>query len=111
MDINQAFPSKYLKASDLRGQAVDVTIGGVKLEKVGDDDKPCLYFNGKEKGVVLNKINSSTIAVLYGDETDGWTDKPITLYPDKTNYEGKIVDCIRMRGPIVQAEDGEEVPF
>jgi hypothetical protein len=38
----------------------------------------------------------------------------VELYPDKTNYNGQLVDCMRVRIPVPMAEavaDGEEAPF
>jgi hypothetical protein len=111
MNINDAFPSKYLKATDLRGQAVKVQITHVTQEIVGGESKPVMYFAGKEKGCVLNKINSGVIASRFGDETDEWGGAELELYPDKTGYEGRIVDCIRVRLIVAPAAEGEETPF
>ena len=66
MHIDSAFPSKYLKASDLQGRNVTVKMGRVEQEKIGTDEKLILYFQGKEKGVVLNKTNANNVAALYG---------------------------------------------
>lgn len=97
MNKNDMFPSKNLKASDLNGKAVVVTITEVTMEKLGDDEKPVVHFRGKEKGLVLNRVNSDTIAMVLGtDETDEWTGGKITLYPTKTDFQGKRVDCIRV---------------
>jgi len=49
MDINAAFPSKYLKAADLQSKHVGVVIDGIQMEDLGDDSKPVLYFKGKQK--------------------------------------------------------------
>ena len=37
MDINDSFPSNYLKARDLKGQTVLVTIAGVSVEDLMGD--------------------------------------------------------------------------
>ena len=112
MKMSAAFPSKYLKASDLQGRAVKLVIKGVELEEVGDGHKPVVYFEGKEKGVVLNKTNGSMIASLYGDDTDMWAGKEIEVFPDKTPFQGQIVDCLRVRGiaPVADELD-DSIPF
>lgn len=97
MKIGSAFPSNYIKCDDLQGRAVQVRMNYVKFEDIGGDNKPVLYFMGKEKGMVLNKTNANMIAEIFGDETDGWTNQPIELYPAKTELHGKRVDCIRVR--------------
>jgi hypothetical protein len=45
----------------------------VKLENF-HRKAPVLYFagEGKIKGLILNKTNASTIAVLYSEEIDAW---------------------------------------
>lgn len=101
MRISGAFPSKYLKASDLQGHIVNVQIERVEMSDVGTadepDSKPVLYFVGKEKGLVLNKTNANTIAGMYGDDTDDWTEKWISLFEDETDFNGRRVACIRVR--------------
>ena len=121
MDINAAFPSKWIKASDLQGQDVVVTMGHVQVEEVGDDKKPVLYFAGKEKGMVLNKTNANTIGALYGDETAAWQGNRITLFPTQTDFGGEQKPCIRVRITAPAAEPappakndapaGEDIPF
>jgi hypothetical protein len=97
MDINAAFPSTWLKNSDLNGRPVKLTMKEVALEEVGDDHKPVLYFQGAKKGLVLNKINSASIASAYGNDTDNWNGKQIEVYPDITIFGGKPTPCIRVR--------------
>jgi hypothetical protein len=46
---------------------------------------------------LLNKVNSKTIAQMYGKRPSGWVDKWIQLYPTTTENKGEIVDCIRVR--------------
>ena len=97
MKIGQAFPSDYLKAADLNGKAVRVTIESVSTEKLGDDTKPILHFLGKDKGLVLNKTNANRIVEATGsDETDHWEGWGITLYACKVDFQGKRVDAIRV---------------
>lgn len=100
MRIDAAYPSKYLKTADLQGRAVRVTIERFEIEEVGDGDrKPCLYFAGKDRGIVLNRTNADTVSAAYGEETDDWIGQALELYPDKTRFAGKMVDCIRVRVP------------
>jgi arabinogalactan endo-1,4-beta-galactosidase len=104
MNIQEAFPSKYIKAADLNDQNVRVIMERVEMEDIGDDgDKPVLYFRGKAKGMVMNKTNSNNIAMVYGDETDDWVGKDLILYPTMVDYQGRSVPAIRVRAP--QAKD------
>jgi hypothetical protein len=107
MKISEEFPSQYLKASDLQGREIRLTMARVEREKIGDDFKPVLYFKGKDKGMALNKTNANTIGDAYGDDTDDWFDQPIILFSIKTEYQGKVVDGIRCRIPT--AKDNRQV--
>ena len=110
MNIDSAFPSKYLKASDLNGRTVKVKIGAIKMEEVGDDSKPCLYFEGKDKGIVLNKTNSNNIAGEYGRETDNWIGNDVWLYTALVDFQGKTVEAIRVRTTAPPAAAGIHEP-
>lgn len=108
MKISEEFPSQYLKANDLGGREIRVTMGRVERETIGTDKKLVLYFKGKEKGLVLNKTNAGAIGDAYGDDTDDWFDQPIILFSIKTEYQGKIVDGLRCRVPT--AKDNRQAP-
>lgn len=111
MNINGAFPSTYLKAADLQGRRALVTISHVKLEDIGDEHKPVLYFVGKEKGIVLNKTNANMITEIVGsDETDHWKGKAVVLYVAKVDYQGRRVDGIRVDYPAAGSQPAPVAP-
>ena len=97
MKISSAFPSNYLKAADLDGRTVTVKIDRVELEEVGDDRKPVLYFQGKDKGVVLNKTNANNISAMFGDDTDDWAGMEVQLYSAMVDFQGRSVEAIRIK--------------
>jgi hypothetical protein len=100
MKISNAFPSKYLKASDLQDRNVEVIMSRVEIEAIGDDErKPVLYFQGKTKGLVLNKTNARAIATGYGDDTAGWQGRSLTLFSAMVDFRGESVEAIRCRVP------------
>ncbi len=99
MNINEAFPSNYLKATDLQGRRVEVTMADVKTEKLGEDFRPVLSFKGKEKGLVLNKTNANAIIDAYGPETDDWFGKPVVLFEAMVEFQGRRVPAIRVDVP------------
>lgn len=132
MDINQSFPSAYLKASDLGTSQPVVTIERVEQEPVGREKemKAILYFEGKDKGVVLNKTNARKIIELVGSsETDDWAGFKIRLFATTTEFGGETVECIRVKAappagprkptakptpepePPVDIEDDDLIPF
>lgn len=99
MNINDAFPSKYLKATDLNNKTIKVTIRAVIEENVNQKLQPVLYFQGKDKGMVLNKTNAMTIAQMFGPDTDGWQGGNIEVFPAFVDYQGKQVLGLRVRIP------------
>ncbi len=99
-NINEAFPSNYVKAADLKGRQISVRMDRVEYEMIGDDKKLILYFVGKDKGMVLNKTNANNIATIYGDETDDWHDQEIVLFEAMVDFQGKTVPAIRVKAPI-----------
>jgi len=100
MNINDAFPSKYVKASDLQNMAHLVEIAGCQMEEIGDDNRPVLYLVGKPKGVVLNKTRGSVLSDAFGPETMGWVGQKIEIYPDTTMYKGAVTPCCSLRVPL-----------
>lgn len=123
MKISDQFPSKYLRASDFESETT-VAIARVNIEEVGatQDRLPVLYLQGYDKGVVLNRTNSNTIAGLYGDDTDDWEGEAITLFTAMVSFQGETKPAIRMKAPrrkdVAKAKaapakpaDDSEIPF
>lgn len=117
MNINDAFPSEYLKAADLT-KATVFTIASVTIETLGEDKKPVLHFKGTDKALALNKTNAAIICEVLGtEETEDWVGKRISIYPTKTEYQGKRVPCLRVsdQAPGKAApkaeESDEDTPF
>lgn len=99
MKIKEAFPSKYLSATDLKGEDRTVKIKDCLLEEVGKDQAPVLYFFGVSKGLVLNKTRSTVIEDELGtDETDDWQGEWISIRPSRVAFQGKMVDTIEVLG-------------
>jgi hypothetical protein len=100
MNINDAFPSKYIKHSDLKGQPRTLTMSHVALEKFsGGDEGVILHFSDATKGLVLKPTNKNAIVKAYGQETNGWKGKPLELYPAMTEFKGEMTECVRVRAP------------
>ena len=111
MNIDKAFPSKYMKAADLDDKDLTLTIKGVAIEELGKDSekesKPVLYFEEEKKGFALNKTNANIIKKLYGSDTDAWIGKKITLWPNsEVPYGDEIVTAIRVRSKAPVEPDG-----
>lgn len=126
MNIDTAFPSKYMKASDLPEEAiVPFVIESISVEEIGRDkqSKPVIYFKGQEKGFVANKTNCNTIKKALGSaDTDEWIGKTIRLYSTEVQFGDEMVESIRVsiktsggaKPPITQnqgPDDSDEIPF
>ena len=99
MNINDIFPSKYLKSSEIKGRAITAVIERWEIETVGDDRKLVIYFQNMKKGLLVNKTNADRLSHLYGPDTDDWIGREIVLYSELTNYQGRAMDGIRVRAP------------
>ncbi len=99
MDINEAFPSKFIKAADLKGRDVTVVIASCEIETIGDERKLVLAFQGKDKTLVCNRTNALTVAEMYGNDTDQWVGREIVLFATKVPFQGKLTDAIRVKEP------------
>jgi len=101
VNVNEAFPSNWLAAHDLNGRDITLIINKSSVENLGQppqvDRKLCIWFNGTEKGMTLNVINRNTIIDMYGPETNNWHGESITVYPTTTEWQGKMVPCVRIR--------------
>lgn len=112
-NINDAFPSNYLKASDIKGREPVVAIDHVSMEEVGrqKDRKAVLYFIGKEKGLILNKTNANKIIQLTGSPvTEEWQGFRVKLYATETEFGGETVECIRIKAAPPQAAQRQAPP-
>ncbi len=102
MDYRSMFDRDYIANFDLLGRDVTLTIREVKgaeltVQGGKKQKKPVVYFEGKEKGLALNKTNAKTIAAMYGNDCDKWVGEKVTLFPTTTQFGSDTVDCIRIR--------------
>jgi hypothetical protein len=106
MDIGKMFPSKFLKAVDLDGHEVTVTIECVDFIEVGwpKQRKGIVRFVGKQKGLILNRTNALAIAQIAGaTDTDRWGGVKIRLCPARVKFGRDEVDAVRIVSPASPA--------
>lgn len=112
MNVNDLFPSKYLKAHDLGGKAYTLTIRAATLEKVGhgqeQEMKLAIAFEKATKLMLLNRTNAMIIASLYGPETESWIGKPVTVYSARVKAFGAWHDALRIKEQIPARNVGAE---
>lgn len=103
--------SEWLRAYDLQGKDYTVTIDKVVAGEVTGDKgrktkKPVAFFKGAKKPLALNSTNCKTIARMFGNNTDDWIGKQVTLFVSMTSKDGEELECIRIRPQAHRGNDG-----
>jgi hypothetical protein len=99
VDWDELYPNRFLKAGELKGRRITMTIADVDTDLLVSDDgkekiKGFLSFEKTTKQVVLNKTNGLCLRSMFGKKLSEWLGKRVIFYPDKWNGE----DCIRIWG-------------
>lgn len=114
-NIDDAFPSKYLKASDLPEHGTQsAVIEKVEIEEIGREKqrKPVIHFEDLDKAFVCNKTNANTIAKITGSrEFNDWVGKVIHLYRAEVEFGGEMVESIRVKIKASKLHAEEEIGF
>jgi hypothetical protein len=99
MKMSSVFTSKFMKAADLDNGGEVLTIDSCVLEEVGADkeEKPVLYFQGRQKGLVLNRTNFDRLVHRFGDDTKGWKGNNVRVYSELVSFQGKQIEGIRLQ--------------
>ncbi len=112
MDVSGFLSGRFLTHLDLPSPTQKWTIKEVKEELVGDDLKAVVYFREHSKGLGLNKTNLRAIAERLGVDTTSWVGSTLDVYKDRTEFQGRPVDCIRVRvSPLPASEPPAANPF
>jgi uncharacterized membrane protein len=101
-NINEAFPSRFLKAADLRGREPVVTIARVAFEPMGHtrEVKAVVYFVGKAKGLKLNKTMATAISAIAGSPlTEAWIGVALCLYATSAAFGRDTFPVVRVKAP------------
>ena len=75
MTFEQLFPKKWLSPEHLQGRTAKAHIARASVEKVWDARannhtfKNCLWFEGKEKGLLLNQTQTAQLFEVTGAKT------------------------------------------
>lgn len=96
----------FLGVIDLEGRPRTATIESFESREFPAKDrngrdymkkKWVLKLANQPKRWIVNKTNQDAIVFLLGPFLEEWIGKRITLIPDKTQFGGGTVDCIRVR--------------
>ena len=109
ISFDELYPGRFLKAADLRGNHVTVTIADVALDELegekGVKVQGVIFLQKTDKQIVLNKTNGFCIRGMFGKTLSDWIGKRVTIKPDTTKLGKDTVDCIRIHGSPDIAED------
>ncbi len=105
MDFDLMYPGRFIKAVDLKGKDVTLTIEKVVIDELvgdkGKEVKGIIWFVGKKKQLVLNKTNGLCLKQMFGRETDAWHGKRVSIFPTLFGDD----PCIRIKGsPDIAAD-------
>jgi hypothetical protein len=107
VDFDQLYPGRFLKAGELLGRKVTLTMTSIDIEELegegGKKIKATVTFKETEKQLVCCKTNGICIKAMFGKVLATWVGKRITIFPDTWNDE----PCIRIWGSPDIAQDQE----
>jgi hypothetical protein len=105
--ISEYFPSRFLSGDEIKNRIVPVVISKVVEEMVPEKkgstkEEPTLvvYFEGKDRGVSLNKTRAKEIRKITGeDDVATWPGKQVALYTQPEKAFGEIWNVIHFKSP------------
>jgi hypothetical protein len=104
---DQLYPGRFLKAGDLAGKKVTLTIAAIDLDELegntGKKVKGVISFEKTDKQLALNKTNGICLKEMFGKKVQEWVGRRVTLFSSSWNGE----DCIRIWGSPELTEDRE----
>lgn len=114
------YPTEYIKAPDLRGKDVTVTIARVAWENLvmegGRRDKKAVIHMTNSRGVRLGKrwvvgktVLKQLAASVGSPDVSQWIGRQVTMYPTTCKGKaGETMECIRVRVRVSQT--ATEIP-
>ena len=89
---------------DNKGKPIVTTIANVIPTSIIDRTtgkeipKYAVYFGGLDERLLLNKTNTNALLELFGNDSNEWEGKKITLYIDSVKmFDGEYVDGVRVK--------------
>lgn len=103
MNVLSIFKGEYISALELGDKKPTLTISSVKVAKLEDTngkmkDRPVVFFSETDRGFVLCKTNALSLSAMFGEETDTWTGKKVTIYSEMVQVGPEKKAGIRIFG-------------
>ncbi len=110
VDWDELYPGRFIKAGELNGKKVTLTISDVDTEELVGDKGPkvkgIISFERTPKKLALNRTNGTCLREMFGRKLSDWVGKRVVLYPAEWNGE----PCIRIWGsPDIERDMSIEV--
>lgn len=91
---DQLYPGRFIKAAELLGKKVTLTMSDIELEDLEGDDgkktKCIISFKETPKKLVACKTNGVCVKEMFGKELANWMGKRITIFEDVWNGEPAV---------------------
>ena len=101
--FRQSYSGRFVSSVEI-DKPTTVKIAGFDQETIkswqkGSEpkDRAILYFEGKDRGMVLNNTNFRKLVDLFGWDSADWIGKEIVLATVKKEAFGRVVDSIEVR--------------
>lgn len=90
--FDQLYPGRFIKAGELLGKKVTLTIEDVNMEELLDEmnqkkAKALVSFKETTKQLVICKTNGICMKEMFGKQLSAWVGKRITIFEDTWNNE------------------------
>jgi hypothetical protein len=115
MKKQDAYPSRYFRASDFPDEPLVLEIETARMEEFQNGskttEKMVTYFRKQKSGLVCGPVLWDQLIEVTGEEdTDNWRGHHVELFRDMTPFQGKLVACIRVRKPGTPAKAKRSPP-
>lgn len=104
LSFDDLYPSRFLRASDLKGQDVTKTIARVQIEELGEGAqskaKCVISFKDAKKQWVVPRTCGEALKLMFGakDVDKTWVGKRVTLFAKTVDSFGGEVEAVRVKG-------------
>lgn len=111
MSYKGLFRGDYIAAAEFGGREPTLTIAHVQFERLpslgkGDTDgaeaqekdRAVVYFEGMDRGWVLNRTNAECLGAMFGSVLRYWIGKRVTLVAEQVRVGPKTELGIRVKG-------------
>jgi len=104
LTYDQLFPGRFIKAGEMGGKPVTMTIKDVYLDTLEGEDgrekqQAIVSFTETKRELALNKTNAQCMLAMWGPDTGAWLSKRLTIMPERD--ASGLSDsglCIRVKG-------------